>query len=145
MLAVSMPRCHLIRVGLAAIFLLLLIAIFVSYQNDGLIKLRPDSLAKASLTMKELDDLSTTNTTCPVCFGRDACNELMLDVSRGVLKVSREPQTPKDLGQTIHSVYRNGKVRFWMKTQASSPSLMHGFEQVICRKGTQSFFNSYIY
>ena len=74
------------------------------------------------------------NTTCPLCFGRDACEELKGDVTKGALQVSREPQNVSDLGQTIHGIYRNGKVRFWMKPKPPSPTLLQGFENYVCVK-----------
>ena len=55
-------------------------------------------------------------------------------VSKGALQVSREPQNIIDAGQTIHGIYRNGKVRFWMKPKPPSPSLLQGFENYICVK-----------
>ena len=55
-------------------------------------------------------------------------------LSKGALQVSREPQNIIDAGQTIHGIYRNGKVRFWMKPKPPSPSLLQGFENYICVK-----------
>ena len=39
-----------------------------------------------------------------------------------------------ELGQSVHGIYRHGKLRFWMKSQPTSPSLLQGFENYICAK-----------
>ena len=90
--------------------------------------------ASSHLSWHELEQLSEVNQTCPICFGKDACHELQNDVSNGVLEVSRNSQTIKELGQTVQGIYRHGKLRFWVKKQSSSPSLMQGFEKYICSK-----------
>jgi len=127
-------RFHLIRVLLVVVFVILFIAI-VSKRNEenSVIKLSPRGHSE-SLTWIELEEISQVNATCPLCFGKDACQELMSDVTKGALQVSREPQNIIDAGQTIHGIYRNGKVRFWMKPKPPSPSLLQGFENYICVK-----------
>ena len=90
--------------------------------------------ASSHLSWHELERLSEVNQTCPICFGKDACHELQNDVSNGVLEVSRNSQNIKELGQTVQGIYRSGKLRFWVKKQSSSLSLMQGFEKYICSK-----------
>jgi len=127
-------RFHLIRVLLGIVFVILFIALISKNQEDNsIIKLKPAEQSD-SLTWAELEKISQVNTTCPLCFGRDACQELMSDVTKGALQVRRESQKVIDLGQTVHGIYRSGKVRFWMKPQPPSPSLLQGFESYICVK-----------
>ncbi len=125
-------RFHLIRVVLGCILVGLIIAIFANRQEENAI-LRVDT-TNARLHLSEIDAMSGANTTCPICFGRDACHELFNDVSNGALQVSRESQKLSSLNQVVHGIYRNGKVRFWMKTKPPSPSLLQGFESYICSK-----------
>ncbi len=133
-------RFHLVRVVLATVFLVLLYTIVTKFDaHNSLIRLPTSMLDAESLTIKELSKLSMANETCPVCFGRDACEELFEDMANGALKVSRTVITPKDLDQTVQAVYRKGRVRFWMRSQPSSPSLLKGFENYLCRKGKLEF------
>ena len=90
------------------------------------------------LTWKELEKLSEVNETCPICFGKDACHELQSDVSKGVLEVSKTVQNIQEIGQSVQGIYRSGKLRFWVKSKPSSPSLMQGFEKYICTKTGKS-------
>ena len=105
---------------------------FMSVPKDDSIHVQfaPD------LTWPQVDQMSQANSTCPICFGRDACKELMSDMLKGALKVESQPQKMDNLAQTVHGIYRNGKVRFWMKTQPPSPSLLQGFENYICAKAS---------
>ena len=130
-------RFHLVRVILALVFVILLYAIVANFDqnNNSLLRIPTSALDVESLTIAELSKLSRANETCPVCFGRDACDELFQDVAHGVLKVSRTVLTPKDLDQSVQAVYRKGRVRFWMRSQPSAPSLLKGFEHYLCRKG----------
>ena len=50
------------------------------------------------------------------------------------MQISREAQKLSELDQIIHPIYRHGKLRFWMKSQPTSPSLLKGFENYICAK-----------
>ena len=50
------------------------------------------------------------------------------------MQVSRQIQNLPELGQSVHGIYRHGKLRFWMKSQPTSPSLLQGFENYICAK-----------
>ena len=128
-------RFHLIRVLLGIVFVILFIAIVSKRQEDNsIIHLKYHESLKTSLSWPELENISQVNSTCPLCFGRDACQELMNDVTKGALQVSRNTQVITDLGQTIQGIYRNGKVRFWMKPKPPSPSLLQGFESYICVK-----------
>ena len=129
-----MGRFHLIRVILALVFVILFIAIIAKRQEENAIINISDAEAMSTLSWVELDNLSQANSSCPVCFGRDACHELMTDVSRGALQVSKQSQQLTDLGQTVHGIYRHGKIRFWMKPQPASPSLVQGFEKAICEQ-----------
>ena len=81
--------------------------------------------------------LTQANISCPVCFGRDACSELMSDVVKGRLKVERAPFSvdPASTEQMAHRVYRNGKVRFWLRPSPPDPVLLQNFEDALCRKG----------
>lgn len=124
-------RFHLIRVILAIVFVILFIAIVARRQEENAI-LHVNVHDIPSFTWTELDEMSEANVSCPVCFGRDACDELRTDISRGALQVSKQAQQLKNLGQTVHGIYRHGKVRFWMKPQPPSPSLIHGFERYVC-------------
>lgn len=127
-------RFHLIRVFLAVVCIVLLLAIIANNRHDNSLIHLKENDEFAVFTWAELSKLSQANETCPVCFGRDACDELKSDVIKGALKVAKKPQKLDDLRQTVHSIYRNGAVRFWMRTQPSSPSLLQGFEQYICAK-----------
>ena len=65
-------RFHLIRVLLGVVFIILFIALISKKQEDNnIIKLKPEQ--SDSLTWTELEKMSQINTTCPLCFGRDAC------------------------------------------------------------------------
>ena len=136
---ITIGRFHLVRVVLAAIFVLLFIAIIANWNDGSSIKLAPGSIKALSMTSKELDKLTQANTSCPICFGRDACQELMSDVFKGVLEVSSQIQTPEGLDQSIYGIYRNGKLRFWMKPNPPSPGLLQGFENYICAKASKTF------
>ena len=76
-------RFHLIRVLLVVVFVILFIAI-VSKRNEenSVIKLSTRGHSE-SLTWTELEEISQVNATCPLCFGKDACQELMSDVTKG--------------------------------------------------------------
>ena len=66
-------RFHLIRVLLGLVFVILFIALISKNQEDNsIIKLKPAEQSD-SLTWAELEKISQVNTTCPLCFGRDAC------------------------------------------------------------------------
>ena len=66
-------RFHLIRVLLGIVFVILFIALISKNQEDNsIIKLKPAEQSD-SLTWAELEKISQVNTTCPLCFGRDAC------------------------------------------------------------------------
>ena len=66
-------RFHLIRVLLGIVFVVLFIALISKKQEDNnIIKLRPVEQSD-SLTWTELETISQVNTTCPLCFGKDAC------------------------------------------------------------------------
>ena len=131
----QLGRFHLIRVILALVFVILFITIVSKRQEDNsTINLKYNPSLETSLSWPELENKSQVNSTCPLCFGRDACEELMNDVTKGTLQVSRNAQVITDLGQTVQGIYRNGKVRFWMKPQPPSPSLLKMFESYICVK-----------
>ena len=85
----------------------------------------------------QVEVLTQANISCPVCFGRDACSELMSDVVKGRLKVERAPFSvdPASTEQMAHRVYRNGKVRFWLRPSPPDPVLLQNFEDALCRKG----------
>ena len=134
MTMVLFGRFHLVRVILALLFVLLFIAILNNYNTGDVIKISSKSIQSLSFTWSELESLSKVNETCPICFGRDACQELQSDIEKGVLQISREAQTLPELDQIIHPIYRHGKLRFWMKSQPTSPSLLQGFENYICAK-----------
>lgn len=131
---VLLGRFHLVRVILALLFVLLFIAILNNYNTGDVIKVSSKSIQSLSFTWSELESLSKVNETCPICFGRDACQELQSDIEKGVLQISREAQKLPELDQIIHPIYRHGKLRFWMKSQPTSPSLLKGFENYICAK-----------
>ena len=63
------------------------------------------------------------------------------------MQISREAQKLPELDQIIHPIYRHGKLRFWMKSQPTSPSLLKGFENYICAKSGKAiaiFSNIYL-
>ena len=96
------------------------------------------ALPEAAKPMFQVEALTRANSTCPVCFGRDACSELMSDVVKGRLKVERDPfkiDPDSTSDQVAHRVYRNGKVRFWLRPSPPDPVLVQNFEEAICRKG----------
>ena len=88
-------RFHIVRVILGAI--LLVIALTIIYQKNSsvnnygtpVIHLPSSAIDSLSMTLEEVDALTRANETCPICFGRDACDELMSDVQLGRLKVDR--------------------------------------------------------
>ena len=82
---------------------------------------------------KKFDPTDTSNVYKKKLFWNPKIPKLP-PLSKGALQVSREPQNIIDAGQTIHGIYRNGKVRFWMKPKPPSPSLLQGFENYICVK-----------
>ena len=47
----------------------------------------------------------------------------------------RQPFRPSDGANLLHRVYRNGKVRFWLRPNPQDPSLIQTFEEAMCRKG----------
>ena len=66
-------RFHLIRVLLGVVFVILFIALISKKQEDNnIITLNPVKQSD-SLSWPELEKISQVNTTCPLCFGRDAC------------------------------------------------------------------------
>ena len=134
----------MVRVLLASLFVLIVMAIY--YQRTGtpwspvnpesvaVIKLPAEAVDQLSMTPQEVDVLTQANATCPLCFGRDACDELMSDVELGRLKVDRKPFRIAGGAETgspdqwAHRVYRNGKVRFWLRATPPDPVLMKNFE-----------------
>ena len=129
---IAIGRFHLIRVVLAILFVFIFISILYN-QNSDVIRITTKSILSMSMSWNELEQLSKTK-SCPICFGHDACDELKSDITKNVLAVSREAQNLPDLGQQVHGIHRNGQLRFWMKPQPSSPSLLQGFENYICAK-----------
>ena len=133
-------RFHIVRVLLASLFVLILIGIYYQRtQAPGVpvIRLPASAVDDLSMTAAEVDALTQANTTCPVCFGRDACEELMSDVEHGRLKVERRSFRIDggSGGNVAHRVYRNGKVRFWLRPNPPDPILLKNFEDALCRKG----------
>ena len=62
----------------------------------------------------------------------------MSDVVKGRLKVERDPfrvDPESTSDQVAYRVYRNGKVRFWLRPSPPDPVLVQNFEEAICRKG----------
>ena len=47
----------------------------------------------------------------------------------------RQPFHSPDGSSSLHRVYRNGKVRFWLRPRPQDPSLIKTFEEAMCRKG----------
>ena len=88
-------RFNILRVLLGAI--LLVIVLTIVYQKNSVldnygtsvVHLPSDAIDSLSMTMAEVNALTRANDTCPICFGRDACDELMSDVDLGRLKVDR--------------------------------------------------------
>ena len=88
-------RFHIVRVLLGAI--LLVIVLTIVYQKNSIVDnygtpvvhLPSDAIDSLSMTRVEVDALTRANETCPICFGRDACDELMSDIDIGRLKVDR--------------------------------------------------------
>ena len=88
-------RCHIVRVILGIV--LLTITLTILYQKNSfsgnygtpVIHISSDAIDSLSMTLQEVDILTRANETCPLCFGRDACDELMNDVQLGRLKVDR--------------------------------------------------------
>jgi len=130
---------------LACLFLLIVMGIY--YQRTGppsspsggvpVVRLPASAVDSLSMSLEEVDALTQANATCPLCFGRDACEELMSDISLGRLQVERKPFRIPDTGRTdqvAHRVYRNGKVRFWLRPQPPDPALLTNLEESLCRK-----------
>ena len=140
-MALFFGRFHIVRVLLGAV--LVVIALTIVYQKNSLIdnygtpviNIPSDAIDSLSMTIKEVDVLTRANETCPLCFGRDACDELMNDVNLGRLKVDRKPFRSSDGSELLHRVYRNGKVRFWLRPKPQDPTLIKTFEEAMCRKG----------
>ena len=100
MLPLSVGRFHLIRVVLALLFVLLFIAIFTNYNNNSdVIKISSNSIESLSLTWNEVDKLSKANDSCPICFGRDACQELQSDITKG--KFGTFANTARQVAQVL--------------------------------------------
>ena len=53
----------------------------------------------------------------------------------------RKPFRPADGSNLLHRVYRNGKVRFWLRPKPQDPSLIQTFEEAMCRKGINVYDN----
>jgi hypothetical protein len=94
-MALFFGRFHIVRVFFGAI--LLVIGVTILYRKNSLvdnygtsvIHIPSEAVDSLSMTIKEVDALTRANETCPLCFGRDACDELMNDVQLGRLKVER--------------------------------------------------------
>ena len=94
-MALFFGRFHIVRVLLGAI--LLVIVLTIVYQRNSaldnygtpVVRLPSDAIDSLSMTRAEVDALTRANETCPICFGRDACDELMSDIDLGRLKVDR--------------------------------------------------------
>lgn len=136
-------RVHGVRVLLACLFLLIVFGIY--YQRSApllatssvpVVRLPESAIDSLTMTPQEVEVLTQANISCPVCFGRDACSELMSDVVKGRLKVERAPFSidPASTEQMAHRVYRNGKVRFWLRPSPPDPVLLQNFEDALCRK-----------
>ena len=94
-MALFFGRFHIVRVALGAILLVIILTIVyqknVSFIDYGtpVVHLSNDAIDSISMTKEEIDALTRANETCPLCFGRDACDELMNDVNLGRLKIDR--------------------------------------------------------
>ena len=103
-MALFFGRFHIVRVVFGAI--LLVIALTILYQKNSYVEnygtpvvhIPSEAIDSLSMTINEVDALTRANETCPLCFGRDACEELMNDVQLGRLKVER-------YGRIINSIF----------------------------------------
>jgi len=94
-MAMFFGRFHIVRVLFGAI--LLVIGVTILYRKNSLVDnygtsvvhIPSEAIDSLSMTLEEVDKLTRANETCPLCFGRDACDELMNDVQLGRLKVER--------------------------------------------------------
>ena len=88
-------RFHIVRVFFGAIFVVIALTIlyrrtsFVENYGTPVVRLPSEAIDALSMSLEEVDALTRANETCPICFGRDACDELMSDVRLGRLKVDR--------------------------------------------------------
>ena len=89
--------CYVKHNGIVNSRLLFIIALTILYrrtsfvENYGtpVVRLPSEAIDALSMSLEEVDALTRANETCPICFGRDACDELMSDVKLGRLKVDR--------------------------------------------------------
>ena len=94
-MALFFGRFHIVRVLFGAILLVIGVTILyrktsiVDNYGTSVVHIPSEAIDSLSMTIKEVDALTRANETCPLCFGRDACDELMNDVQLGRLKVER--------------------------------------------------------
>ena len=60
----------------------------------------------------------------------------------GSLLNFRKPFSSSESSNQLHRVYRNGKVRFWLRPNPQDPSLIKTFQDSLCRKGRIKLFNN---
>lgn len=97
--------------------------VFLSLRSNGdVVRVPTNDILVQSLSSKEIGQLARLD-TCPLCFGRDMCDEL----SSGRLEVSRVPYAPEYIDAVVHQVYSKNSVKFWMMPEPP----MRSFEQIV--------------
>ena len=100
--------------------------------NDGSLRgAAKKILEPETLEGDELADL-TRLINCPVCFGRDACEE----VARPDVEISGSLFSADRKLEPVHQVYQGRDVKYWLRPLESSNArtdTLRALEQTICK------------
>ena len=110
-----------------------------SLLNDGSLRgVAKKILEPETLSGDELADL-TRLLNCPVCFGRDACQEL----ARPDLEISGSLYSANRKLAPVHQVYQGRDVKYWLwplESNNDRTDALRALEQTICKPAGKRYW-----